>query len=71
MEKSYFYDLVGEIFKVNPSDELNLLELDSYSSMTLMELIAQLEQQNIELDVVDAVDAANLLELYQIISKQQ
>ena len=70
MEKSYFYDLVGEIFKVNPSDELNLLELDSYSSMTLMELIAQLEQQNIELDVVDAVDAANLLELYQIISKQ-
>ncbi len=71
MEKSDFYDLVGEIFKVNPSDELNLLELDSYSSMTLMELIAQLEQQNIELDVVDAVDAANLLELYQIISKQQ
>ncbi len=70
MEKSDFYDLVGEIFKVNPSDELNLLELDSYSSMTLMELIAQLEQQNIELDVVDAVDAANLLELYQIISKQ-
>ena len=71
MEKSDFYALVGEIFKVNPSDELNLLELDSYSSMTLMELIAQLEQQNIELDVVDAVDAANLLELYQIISKQQ
>ncbi len=70
MEKSDFYALVGEIFKVNPSDELNLLELDSYSSMTLMELIAQLEQQNIELDVVDAVDAANLLELYQIISKQ-
>lgn len=70
MEKPDFYALVGEIFKVNPSDELNLLELDSYSSMTLMELIAQLEQQNIELDVVDAVDAANLLELYQIISKQ-
>ena len=70
MEKSDFYDLVGEIFKVTASDDLNLLELDSYSSMTLMELIAQLEQQNIELDVVDAVDAANLLELYQIISKQ-
>ena len=70
MEKSDFYALVSDIFKVTASDELNLLELDSYSSMTLMELIAQLEQQNIELDVVDAVDAANLLELYQIISKQ-
>lgn len=70
MEKSDFYALVGEIFKVSPSDNLNLLELDTYSSMTLMELIAELEQQNIELDVVDAVDAANLLELYQIISNQ-
>lgn len=54
MEKSDFYALVGEIFKVSPSDNLNLLELDTYSSMTLMELIAELEQQNIELDVVDA-----------------
>lgn len=67
MNKSEFYAIIGKVFNIEPSDDLNLLEQDNFSSIALMDLISELEERDIELDISTILESETLSDIFESI----
>lgn len=69
MNKERFYQIMSDVFQANITDQVVFTELPSFSSITIMELIAQLEQEGVTVELMDLLNADNAAALYACIKQ--
>lgn len=67
MNKSDFYALLSKHFSAPVSDDIDIADLPSYSSVTVFTLLDVLEQKGVKTTIDVVLDAETASELYDAI----
>lgn len=65
MDKLEFYKLIAKHLNSEIDDDTDLSELPDYSSITIFNLIEDLEAHGVKVEIGDILDADTVLEFYE------